>query len=359
MKHVTVASSKDSYFGQPANGGVWIWGNEILVRFSKAQYEYKENDNNIDRSKDRSSSVFARSLDGGETWSIESTQAVNEAYEGESKNGKLKIDFSHPDLCIAVKEMGDVFAVSYDKGKTFTGPFELPKPTKKIKCRTDYIVNGPDDCTFFLSSRPKGMHVKTNDRAFAARTKDGGATFEVLGDITKDPARSVMSSTVKLDDKTLVTALRRRWDADYMADESGEGPKEFKAKEQLNWIALYKSVDEGYTWNNLSMGAITDPTGTRNGNPPAMVKMTDGRLALAYGYRGEPTGIKVRISEDNGATWSSEKYLREDASHWDMGYCRMVERPDGKLVTIYYYATKENPIQHIETTIWSPDEIWG
>lgn len=359
MKHVIIASDKNFYFGQPANGGAWIWDNEILLRFSQNLYEYKENDNNFDRGKGAPSDVLARSFDGGETWQLESGENLEKAFVGEPKNGKVIIDFSSKDLCVAVKEMGDVFAVSFDRGRSWTGPFELPKPTKKIKCRTDYIVNGSGDCTFFLSSRPKGMQVKTADRAFAARTRDGGATFEILGDITTDPARSVMPATVKVDDNTLVTAVRRRWDADFELDDNGEGPKEFKSRQQLNWIALYQSKNEGRTWKYLSMGAVTDPTGTRNGNPPALVKLKDGRLVLAYGYRGEPTGIKARISIDNGETWSSEKYLRDDASHWDIGYCRMVQRPDGKLVTMYYYATEGNPIQHIEATIWLPEEIWG
>ena len=35
----------------------------------------------------------------------------------------------------------------------------------------------------------------------------------------------------------------------------------------------------------------------------------------------------------------------------------MVQRPDGKLVTIYYFNTKEIPEQHIAATIWDPDAV--
>jgi hypothetical protein len=38
----------------------------------------------------------------------------------------------------------------------------------------------------------------------------------------------------------------------------------------------------------------------------------------------------------------------------DLGYPRLVQRPDGKLVAMYYWATKENPEQHIAASIWQP-----
>ena len=38
---------------------------------------------------------------------------------------------------------------------------------------------------------------------------------------------------------------------------------------------------------------------------------------------------------------------------WDFGYTRTIQRTDGKLVTLYYYTTVENPEQHIAATIWT------
>ena len=49
--------------------------------------------------------------------------------------------------------------------------------------------------------------------------------------------------------------------------------------------------------------------------------------------------------------------LRSDGATWDLGYPRMVVRPDGRVVTIYYYTTKEVPAQHIGVTIWNPDQV--
>ena len=47
--------------------------------------------------------------------------------------------------------------------------------------------------------------------------------------------------------------------------------------------------------------------------------------------------------------------LRNDGLNRDIGYCRSVQRPDGKVVTTYYFSdAKSNPDRFIGATIWSP-----
>ena len=48
---------------------------------------------------------------------------------------------------------------------------------------------------------------------------------------------------------------------------------------------------------------------------------------------------------------------KEEIRTFDFGYTRSVQRPDGKIVTIYYYTTEENHEQYIAATIWDPDDI--
>ena len=129
------------------------------------------------------------------------------------------------------------------------------------------------------------------------------------------------------------------------------------------WIDVYQSTDNGRTWEFLSQVA---DAGKSNGNPPSLVRLRDGWLCVTYGYRGvcsayryrwEPQGIRARISKDNGKTWGQEIVLRNDARTWDLGYTRSVQRPDGKIVTIYYYTTKEIPEQHIAATNRDPDLV--
>lgn len=78
---------------------------------------------------------------------------------------------------------------------------------------------------------------------------------------------------------------------------------------------------------------------------------------VAYGYRREPFGIRAKLSSGEGQSWSEEIVRRDDGRTWDLGYPRMVQRSDGKLVTIYYYTTAQNPEQHIAATIWGSNLI--
>lgn len=88
-----------------------------------------------------------------------------------------------------------------------------------------------------------------------------------------------------------------------------------------------------------------------------MLKLKDGRLAITYGYRSDPYGIRARLSGDDGQTWGREIILRDDGGCWDLGYPRTVQRPDGKLVTVYYFNDHEDQERYIAATIWDPSRI--
>jgi hypothetical protein len=48
------------------------------------------------------------------------------------------------------------------------------------------------------------------------------------------------------------------------------------------WVDAYVSHDDGRTWRFLSK---VGDTGQGNGNPPALLRLRDGRLCCAYGNR--------------------------------------------------------------------------
>ena len=60
-------------------------------------------------------------------------------------------------------------------------------------------------------------------------------------------------------------------------------------------------------------------------------------MCLTYGHRARPFGIRARLSRDGGRTWAQEIILRDDGGGTDIGYPRTVQRPDGKIVTLYYF----------------------
>jgi hypothetical protein len=118
-----------------------------------------------------------------------------------------------------------------------------------------------------------------------------------------------------------------------------------------NHIDAWRSGDRGATWH--SDGPVAD-TGEFGGNPPMLLKFQDGRLCLTYGYRARPYCIRARFSRDEGKTWGEVLTIRDGGAAWDLGYPRSVQRPDGKIVTVYYFNDAPHNERFIAATIWDP-----
>jgi hypothetical protein len=124
------------------------------------------------------------------------------------------------------------------------------------------------------------------------------------------------------------------------------------ATKSSNWIETYRSLDNGQNWK-LDTAPAPD---LGEGNPASLIRLADGRLCLTYGYRAPPFSIRARLSRDGGSTWGSEIILRGDGGGRDLGYPRSVQRPDGKIVTVYYFwDRKTGPERYIAATIWDPN----
>lgn len=352
VEHVVVYREEGRFAGWPANHGIWIWGDEILTGFSRGFYKDLGNFHNIDRDKPEEM-LLVRSRDGGRTWSVEEPQpkgmlmgtaAVRHGKMPEGASDEALIDlkepinFTDPKLAFTIRmENKDAgvsrFFYSYDRGQTWKGPFRLPLFGQKgVMARTDYIVDGPRECTLFLTaSKENGKE----GRPFCARTTDGGLTWEFLSFIAPEPkgvGYSIMPSTVRMSPTELVSTVREL-----------EVPNK-------SWIDAYASHDNGKTWEFLSR-PVAD---TGEGNPPALLKLPDGRLSLIYCVRKAPFKLEARLSSDNGRTWSEPVTLRDDIGGRDVGYIRSILRADGKVVSVYYLHVKGNPTRFIGGTIWTP-----
>ena len=341
IRHLIVYKEPGRFCAWPAaNGIIWSWRNEILVAFTLGHYQENDEGHSIDGDRP-SESVMARSLDGGESWDMEKPTALNQD-DTEPIPCPGGINFTHPDFALTCRRTK--FYVSYDRGKIWEGPYALPDfGGKKLTAQTDYIIENQESCLFFLSAFEPKVQAGLQNRAFCARTGDGGKTFDFLSWITSEPLsiRSFVPSSIRCSETQLISAVRRRLDED---------------NKQQNWISVYLSNDNGESWEFLSKVADTG-RGKYNGNPPSMVRLTDGRICVTYGYRATPYGIRAKLSENNGKTWGDEIILRQDARTWDFGYTRTNQRPDGKIVTVYYYTTEENPEQFIGATIWDADQL--
>ncbi|MBI3863620.1 MAG: exo-alpha-sialidase [Planctomycetia bacterium] len=354
VEHVVVYRQPGRFGGWPANHGIWSWGNEILVGFSAGYHkDLGPARHNIDHDKPEEH-LLARSRDGGTTWSIENPAAKGvllgtagmrhgkvppEYTEPELVDCPGGIDFTHPDFAMTCRMAGthtgtSRFYYSYDRGHSWKGPFRLPLFDQPgIAARTDYVVNGPHDCLLFLTSA-KGN--SREGRPICVRTIDGAKMWTLVSLIGPEPqGYSIMPSTVRLGRWELLTTIRRL--------------EETPARR--SWIEAWKSDDDGKSWTYLN-----DPVpDTGEGNPPHLIKLTDGRLCLAYGHRAPPFGIFTRLSSDAGASWSDPIALRSDGGGRDIGYPRCVERPDGRVVVIYYFwDEKRGSERYIGATLWTP-----
>jgi hypothetical protein len=349
VRHVVVYSEPGRFAGWPANHGIWSWGNEILVGFSRGYYKDRGPFHHIDKEKPEEF-LLARSKDGGNTWSIETPEPPGALIgtlgmrhglmppgSPEERLADLAnpVNFTHPDFAFTLrmenKDNGvSRFFFSYDRGKTWRGPFRLPLMGQQgVMARTDYIVDGPAECSLFLTASKADGH---EGRPFCARTSDGGLTWRFLSFVGEAPAGyAIMPSTVRISPEALVTTVR-----------CASPPK--------SWIESYTSRDNGRTWSFL--GRPEPDAG--EGNPPSLLRLADGRLTLIYGYRARPFGIRARTSGDLGRTWSEAISLRDDGGGRDLGYVRSVVRSDGKVVAVYYYQDQSGPTRYLAATIWDP-----
>src|ERR1035438_1905820 len=70
LRHVVVYREEGRFAGWPANHGIWSWGDEILVGFSRGYDKDRGPFHHIDKEKPEEF-LLARSRDGGATWSVE------------------------------------------------------------------------------------------------------------------------------------------------------------------------------------------------------------------------------------------------------------------------------------------------
>ncbi len=93
-------------------------------------------------------------------------------------------------------------------------------------------------------------------------------------------------------------------------------------------LDLYTSDDDAMTWTRRQT-----LTGKQQ-HPGHLLRLHDGRILLSYGNRQDPKGVDVRVSADDGATWSAPFRVVDFLG--DGGYPSSVQLPDGRVLTAYY-----------------------
>ena len=369
MKHITVFKEQQRYAGWPANYGMWNWDDEIVLSFVVGHHKTNGDFHARDTSKPFTTEQ-ARSVDGGLTWAVS-------PFPGETPGGRAlsadehmnkgmgigdvdldsildipaePINFEHPDFALICAKTGlgagvrSFFYTSYDRCRSWQGPYKLPMFGQTgVAARTDLIVEGPRQALFFLTANKQDGH---EGRVFCARTKDGGKTFEFVSFIHDEPEGNgfgIMPASLKLSDGRVLVAVR------YRGGDRREG-------QDRSWIDLFSSNDGAESWAHVATPVSFEELG-HNGNPATLSQLRDGRLCLIYGNRDAPYTICAKLSDDDGATWGDEITLRDGGGSYDIGYPRTVIRPDGKVVTGYYFNEQKggDGPRFVEVTLWQPE----
>lgn len=231
----------------------------------------------------------------------------------------------------AVKQVIDAperqvfFRVSRDAGQSWSRSVLLPLDGLYSLAGVESSLVRPDgQCLLFLNGVTKPGAAS---RPLVYRSLDAGTTFRFMSWIVpqNDPlsggTNQMYPRGLMLPNGRILATVRvdREWDGDM-------------------WTELYCSDDGGRTWQHLSRA-------TQFGAPGAPLRLADGRLVLVFGQRLAPHGISAVVSEDEGRTWSPEIVVRDDGGSWDLGYPRAWEAAPGRIGVLYYFNSKDDPVQ--------------
>ena len=219
---------------------------------------------------------------------------------------------------MAARHIGSWIMLSEDRGAAWSAPLRVPvsAPHGPIRLRSGELL---------YLGKPYGTWNDMEKASItAARSADGGRTWQVLGHVPvypgTDPANYHEPHVVELPSGRLLGMIR-------IENHSG---KELKGAGIPSFSMMRtESDDGGRTW------ATAKPLGF-HGSPPHLLRHNSGVLILTYGYRQAPFGQRAAFSRDDGATWDHDWIVRDDGPDWDLGYPSTVELDDGSLFSACY-----------------------
>ena len=358
LEHIVVYRDQSYYAGWPFNGGFWQFADgELAVGFVRSRCDYQSagcvNHGHVDR--EQGEHVIVRSRDGGRTWPGESMTSV---YTRPEFDETLKSAVVAGDPQHTLDPAADGFCLlsgfgippldaphlawvmtSTDRGRSWHEPVLLPQANRDdagfsfLGGRPSYLLR--DDGMLLLFVHGGRAADKSGARPLVYASPTGGTYWAPLSEVEMTPAlpKGIMPYPLQLSDGTILIAVRREY---------GGGNA---------YTQIYASSDGGRSFHYRSR--VNDW-----GAPANLTPLPDGRLLCVYGYRQPPYGIRARVSHDTGHTWSGELIVRDDGGSGDLGYPRTILRPDGSLVTVYYFNCKDDPCQHnggvrhIAATLW-------
>lgn len=208
--------------------------------------------------------------------------------------------------------------LSQDAGATWGAPIRVPvsAPHGPVRLRNGELL--------YLGKPYGTWNDMKKGSITAARSADGGCTWQLLGQVPVYPGTDPMNyhepHVVELPNGKLLGIIRIE----------NHGGMDLKDAGIVHFSHMQtESVDGGRTWTPAA------PLGF-HGSPPHLLRHSSGVLLLTYGYRLAPFGQRVALSRDDGASWDHDWIIRDDGPDSDLGYPSTVELADSSLLTVYY-----------------------
>jgi hypothetical protein len=353
LDHAVVYQREDEFCAWTYTRGFWEDANgHLMQNFDALTVDYKDpdfiNHNNIFANAKGTKQVTVRSSDRGRTWNGDKPE-VNVLASSRPANAKPFAEsgpINYLDRNVLVSSFSSGFGrpegrapiqVSKDGGRSWSAPSQLPLDgLTSLTALNSYLVRPDGRCLLFMFEvAPDG-----NRRPLVYGSLDGGTEFHFMSYIT--PERDPFRAADSLQPASSLAFSGHRWFypraillkngrilCSLRCQRSPEGDM---------WSEVYQSDDGGRTWGFLSR--VND-----FGAPGMLVRMSDERIVMVYGYRTANYGVRAAVSEDGGATWGSELIIRDDGGSWDLGYPNAWEVEPGKVGCIYYFNSKHDPLQ--------------
>ena len=264
--------------------------------------------------------------------------------------------------------------------------------TNRMNCAAGIATDGDIVvlCSGWADRRPRGAPVAAHRqplRSWVCRSGDSGATWSVSDAFPAPPQSGIGTGNELIpfgniraahDGSLRVAAYLRRDDSRrcYMlrSDDDGrswaitailhpEGNetdilhlgggrwlavcREFRERRDVH-LELFGSTDDGQTWTRrMPLTLPRQVTGH-------LTRLASGRILLSHGNRcWNNFGVDVRISDDEGTTWSPPVRIA-DCPRSDCGYPSTVQRADGRAVTAYYTQISKDFHYEMRVATWNP-----
>ncbi|MFC1452938.1 sialidase family protein [Verrucomicrobiota bacterium] len=340
-----VYRNEDSYCG-PISMLVKLANGEILLVFREAKWRGR-----VSHMDPTTRTSLLRSRDGGRTWFGQETPdpaGGNGTAVFQLSDGMVIVNAFHwlfaplqererlagrpmqrevEWLNMAVAGGGVFMVRSETEGYTWSAPQHIPEPEDwpSMACH-GAVCELPDGELLLPVTGRRGENGQAH--GMVLRSRDRGESWGQPACITDDapPGIDFHETRLLVCPSGSILAMHRTQEGNYFRDSSTDG---------------------GRTWGQ------TQDTGIWCGgsSPPDLRLLADGRVLLSRGYRREPFGVRVYLSEDEGGTWPNEIVLRDDGPDWDVGYPSTVQLDDERLLTVYYWHGQDQ-IRHLQSTVW-------